>query len=350
MYINESIKNLYRVKFHDERGDALRLDMNENPGGLPFAFVEEVKRKLTPEYLSTYPEKDRLVNLIAEHNNIQPNSVTVTNGSDEAMGLAFRCFGKPASNLVTVAPTFEMYGVYAGMNGLEHKTVDYKDDFTLDVKALIDAIDSSTSMVVILNPNSPIGVVYSEAEARAIIKKARAVGAVVLIDEAYHYFYKRTFIPFITEYDNVLVLRTFSKICSIAGLRIGYALGNPELIDVLERAESTFNVNSVGVLFAEEILKNPRIIEEQRIAEEDGRKWLTKTLTASGYKALSLEGNFVLFKPSMPSGDVVAALKERNIWTRDYSRGILAGYLRVSTGEKRFMERFWEEFEALDGK
>ena len=350
MYINESIKNLLRIKSHDERGGVLRLDMNENPGGLPAELVESVKLKITPEFLATYPEKERLVSLIAAHNNLGSDCVTVTSGSDEAMGLAFRCFGKPGSKLVTVTPTFEMYGVYAGMNGLENRTINYNDDFTVNAQALIDAIDIETSIVVILNPNSPIGSVYSEPEARAIIEKARSVGALVIIDEAYHYFYNKTFIPFVTEYDNVLVLRTFSKVCSIAGLRVGYAVGNPLIVDVLERAESTFNVNNVGILFAEEILKNPQIIEGQRKIEAEGRAWLTETLTASGYKVLSFEGNFILFQPKKPSGDIVAALKTRGVWTRDYGRGILAGYLRVSTGEKRFMERFWYAFEKLDNE
>jgi histidinol-phosphate aminotransferase len=348
MYIDENIQNLCRVKLRDARGAVLRLDMNENPGGLSAEFVESVKAKITPEYLATYPEKDRLALRVAEHNGVSPESLTVTGGSDEAMGLAFRCFGKPGSKLVTVTPTFEMYGVYAGMNGLLHRTVDYNEDFTLNVAALLDAIDDETSVVAMLNPNSPIGAVYTETEAKAIIEKARSVGAVVMIDEAYHYFYSKTFIPLAALYDNVLVLRTFSKICAIAGLRVGYAVGNPLLIDVLERAESTFNVNSVGILFAEEMLKHPRIIDEQRELEAEGRAWLTERLTDKGYKVLSLEGNFVLFKPYKPSGELVAALKERGIWTRDYGRGILAGYLRVSTGARPFMEQFWEALWATE--
>lgn len=348
MYINPNVKNLYRVKFHDKRGGVLRLDMNENPGGLPLAFTEHVKQKVTPGFLAAYPEKDRLVELIAKMNAVDCACVTVTNGSDEAMGIALRCFGRPGGKLVTVTPTFEMYGVYAGMYGLSHVTVDYNEDFSLDVGALIDAIDDDTDIVVILNPNSPIGAVYSEADAKAIIEKARSVGALVMIDEAYHYFYHKTFIPFTAEFENVLVLRTFSKVCSIAGLRVGYAVGNPRLIDVLERAESTFNVNSVGILFAEEILKHPEIIEQMRMEEAGGRQWITGKLEASGYAPLSLHGNFVLFKPRRPSGQVVDALKERGVWTRDYGAGPLAGYLRVSTGAKAYMQRFWDALKDVD--
>ena len=199
-----------------------------------------------------------------------------------------------------------------------------------------------------LNPNSPIGAVYSENGVRAIIEKANATGAVVLIDEAYHYYYTKTFIPLIIEYPNVLVLRTFSKLCSIAGLRIGYAAGNPRLIDYLEKAQGTFNVNGVAILFAHEILKRPDIMESQRVVEAEGRKWLTGKLIESGYHTLSMEGNFVLFKPKRPSKELVAALKAKNIWVRDYGLGILEGFVRVSTGEVNSMKKFWDALEVLD--
>lgn len=348
MYRNERIQNLCRVKFHDERGGVLRLDMNENPEGLPADFVEEIKAQITPPLIAAYPEKDGLVKLIAEHSNIAAGQITLTNGSDEAMSLAFRCFGKPGGKLVSVTPTFEMYGVYAAMNGLEHVTVPYHDDFTIDVDQMKDAIDGDTSIVVMLNPNSPIGAVYSEAQARAIIEKALRYNSLVIVDEAYHYYYLPTFVSLINDYANVLVMRTFSKVCSIAGLRVGYAAGNTDLINVMENAESTFNVNSVGILFAKGILKRPDIIESIRIREAEGRKWLTSRLDEAGYKPLSLEGNFVLFKPNRPSGTVVADLKKYGVWTRDYSKGILSGFLRVSTGGIDVMRRFWECFAEVD--
>jgi histidinol-phosphate aminotransferase len=234
------------------------------------------------------------------------------------------------------------------MNRLRHVTVDYNEDFSLNVYGLLSAIDAETSMVVILNPNSPIGAVYSERETETIIEKARSVGALVIVDEAYHYFFNKTFMTFSRKYDNVIILRTFSKLCSIAGLRVGYAAGNPALIDVLERAEATFNVNAAGILFAEEILKRPDIMEQMRAEEAEGRAWLTLRLRAAGYDPLALEGNFVLFKPKKPSTEIVAELNKRNIRTRDYQSGALKGYLRVSTGGAAFMRRFWEAFERAE--
>lgn len=348
MYVNEYIKDLYRVKFHEERDQVLRLDMNESPEGLPADFVEEVKRKITPEFLATYPQKNGLARGVSAHCGLQADQITITSGSDEAMRLAFQCFGERGKKVLTVTPTFEMYGVYAAMFGMEHTTVGFNADFTIQVEQLIESIDESTGIVVILNPNSPIGATYTDDEAHAIIRKADEVGAIVLIDEAYHYYYAPTFMPLIARYDNVILLRTFSKLCSIAGLRVGYAVGNARLIDYLEKAESTFNVNNVGLLFAEEILKRPDVMETQRVAEFEGRNWLVRQLESENYRVLSFAGNFILFKPRGNARDVVAALKAKGVWIRDYGSGTLEGYVRISTGRIDYMQRFWDAFTAVD--
>lgn len=349
-YINENIKNLYRVKFHDERGHILRLDMNENPEGLPNDVFNAVMKKITPEYIATYPEKDRLMEKIAAHNGIAYENVSVTAGSDEAMRLIFQCFGEAGKNLVTVTPTFEMYDVYSKMFGMNHVTVDYRDDFTVDADDILAAIDERVGIVILLNPNSPIGAVYQEKEVRKVIEKAQAVGAIVVIDEAYHYFYAPTFMPFIKEYDNLLVLRTFSKLFSMAGLRIGYAAGSAELIEYIEKAESTFNVNNIAILFAMEVIENPQLIEHLAAKEREGREWLTARLQEAGYRCLSMVGNYVLFYPKRASGDIVDELKKENIWVRDYGRGILKGWVRVSTGSVDCMKTFWEAFVKIDDK
>ena len=154
--------------------------------------------------------------------------------------------------------------------------------------------------------------------------------------------------PLINEFDCLLVLRTFSKLYSCAGLRIGYVSGNEQLIHYIENAESTFNVNNVAILFAEELMKRPDINSQLVQTEAEGKKRLTDRLTARGYKVFAAEGNYVLFKPYHSSEEIVGKLKRAGVWTRDYSRGILAGWIRVSTGSVKCMDRFFEELEKAD--
>jgi len=349
-YVNENIKDLYRVKFHDERTNVLRLDMNENPEGLPRELFDTVMSKITPEYIATYPEKDHLMTLLAEENGIAYQNISVTAGSDEAMRLIFHCFGERGKKLLTVTPTFEMYGVYAEMFGLRHETVKYKEDFSIDSKDILKSIDSNTRIIILLNPNSPIGYTYDEEEVREIIEQARKVGAIVVIDEAYHYFYAPTFMPLINEYDNLLVLRTFSKLFSMAGLRIGYVSGNTGLIGYIEKAESTFNVNNIAIMFAKEVIQNHELINQLAEIEHEGRLWIAEKLKNAGYKTMMLEGNYILFLPKRDSRKIVEDLKEKKVWVRDYRTGVLKGWIRVSTGSVACMEKFWETFAQIDSK
>lgn len=285
---------------------------------------------------------------IAQHNQYSFENVSITAGSDEAMRLIFQCFGQAGRDLVTVTPTFEMYDVYAKMFGMNHVAVPYQNDFTVKSSDILDSISSQTGIVILLNPNSPIGAVFHEDEVRAVIRKAQSVGAVVVIDEAYHYFYAPTFMPLIKEYDNLLILRTFSKLFSMAGLRIGYVSGHPALIDYIEKAESTFNVNNIAILFALEVINNQELTETLIQKEKAGREWLSAQLKQAGYRYYALEGNYILLYPNKQSSEIVAALKEKNVWIRDYGRGILQGWLRVSTGSVSCMKIFWDEFSKID--
>ncbi|NBJ03192.1 histidinol-phosphate aminotransferase family protein [Lachnospiraceae bacterium] len=347
-YVNENIKDLYRIKFHDERASVLRLDMNENPEGLPWEVVDSVLSKITPEYIATYPEKDRLMELLAEQNGLMYRNISVTAGSDEAMRLIFQCFGQQGKKLLTVTPTFEMYGVYASMFGMEHEVVGYKKDFTINAEDILQAIDPDTGIIILLNPNSPIGYTYSEKDVREILEHAKKIRAIVVIDEAYHYYYAPTFMPLVKEYDNLLVLRTFSKLFSMAGLRIGYVSGNAELIGYIEKAESTFNVNNIAVLFAQEVIRNRQLIDHLIEVERTGRMWIAEKLKNAGYQTMVLEGNYVLFLPKRDSRIIVEELKRNNVWVRDYSKGILEGWVRVSTGSVVCMKKFWETFVKVE--
>ena len=264
------------------------------------------------------------------------------------MRLIFQCFGEQGKELLTVTPTFEMYDVYSKMFGMGHVMAEYNEDYSLSVDKALDLITENTGLVILLNPNSPIGACWNDADARAIIEKAASVGAVTVVDEAYHYFYPNTFMPLINEYDNLLVLRTFSKLFSCAGLRIGYVSGNKQLIHYIENAESTFNVSNVAILFAEELIKRQDMIEKLQEIEKTGREYLTSKLSELGYKVISKEGNYVLFMPNKPSTDIVSAAKEHGILIRDYSKGILKGWVRVSTGSIECMQRFVEVLIKID--
>lgn len=345
MKIQKPYRDLYRVNPPQGRAAYLRLDMNENPDGLPQDFFDSVMKTITPSLLATYPETGRLVGLLADYLGVNDNQVMVTNGSDEALKLIFEVFGGPGQKLVSVWPTFAMYMVYGKMRGMTHVEIPYKEDFSVDVEDILAAIDQDTAIVSLLNPNNPIGNVYTEAEVEAIIEKARQCDALVIIDEAYYYFYDRTFIELCKKADNVVLVRTFSKLCSIAGLRVGYVVSQPDLIQYLFNARPSYSVNNIALRFAEEIIQRKDLIDRLIEVEREGRSYIISQLKNAEIPYYAENGNYVFIHCGSNKQKLADTLKELGVLVKVYENDpLLQEYIRISTGGKEQMEMFWNKF------
>lgn len=347
-YVNPNIENLYRTSYQESRKDFIRLDMNENPEGLPSYFFEKVMAGITPEYAAMYPEMTSLIEKISNNLNFKVENICLTNGSDDAIRLLFEVFGEPGKKVVSVTPTFEMYSVYMKMYGLVHSPVNYEKSFDVNVSKVLDSIDMDTSIVVLLNPNSPIGAPWSESEIRLIIEKASQNNALVVIDEAYYYFSTTTFLLLLNEYSNVVIFRTFSKMLSIAGSRIGYVVSNAHLINMFKKASSTYPVNCYAIRLAEEILDSPQIVEELIENERKGRIFLVNQLQEFNYEYHFNEGNYVLIKSNKPVEVIFSELKQKKILIKTYKTDLLADWIRVTTGSLEIMRLFWDSFHEID--
>lgn len=350
--VNENIKNTVRVFPMQGRYEYLRYDMNENPEGLPKEFVDSVLKEITPEFLSIYPEPDKFINKYVEFvgNNLTYDNVLTTNGSDMAIRYILETFGEVDKEVVTVSPSFEMYWVNCNILGYKHVPVLYENDLTINVEKIINAINKNTRIVVLLNPNNPVGNVYTENELEKVIKKAEEVGAIVIIDEAYHYFYDKTFMNYALERDNVIVLRTFSKLMSLAACRLGIIISNPNIIHYIKNARLTFDVNSIALLFAERLVESPDIINNLIDIAKEGKAYALKSLEEHNYWCKDCMGNFIFIKPNHNAKEISEKLeKNKKILVHPYSNELLKDYLRVSTGSKKAMEIFLDAFYELDG-
>lgn len=348
-YVNDNIKKTVRVFPMTKRNGYLRLDMNENPSGLPKDFIESCKEKITGEFLATYPCESDFYKAYSTFIDVNSSSIIATNGSDSAIRYVIQTFGKPGKNVVTVDPTFGMYGVNCSIFGLRQVCVPYNEDLSFDTQKLVNAIDTNTSIAILVNPNNPMGDAFSIGDAKSIIQKAHLCGAIVLIDEAYHYFYDKTFLPLLSEFDNVLVLRTFSKLFSLAALRLGVIIGNNTLIDYIRRARLTFETNSTALLFASELLKRRDIITSLINSEREGKRYLTQILLSSGYKIIECKANFLLIAPKSSVKHTEDALREKHkILIHTFNSGVLKDYIRVTTGEVAIMKKFYSAFIDCD--
>lgn len=353
-YVNKNIKNTVRVFPEQGRYNKYRYDMNENPEGLPKEFVDSVLNEVTPEFLSIYPEPDKFINKYVKyvsetyHLKARYENILTTNGSDMAIRYILETFGEQGKDVVTVSPSFEMYWVNCNILGYHHVPVSYNDDLTIDIKSILDSIGKNTRIVALLNPNNPVGNVYTAEEVQAIIVKAKSVGAIVVIDEAYHYFYDKTFIRNALAEENVIVIRTFSKLMSLAACRLGIIISNPDIIHYIKNARLTFDVNSFALLFAERILDQPKLIDKLIQIEKEGKKYTLDTLRAHGYWCKDCMGNFILVEPKHDAHTVSNELEKENILVHPYGNELLKKYIRVSVGSKKAMSYFLDAFLYID--
>lgn len=341
-YSDPRIETLHRIFDQNSRKGYLRLDLNENPGGLPEDFIREaLDEEITPEFVAQYPETAHFQEVLAHYLGTDSAHLCLVNGSAEGIRYIIQAFTSPNGKILGVTPSYFMFQVYAEMYGRELVQIPYRDDLTMDVDEILAAMTPETQLLILLNPNNPMGNVYTDAEFEQILRAAREKEITMLIDEAYHYFYPKTFIQYALEEEHIFVTRTFSKLCSMAGCRLGYVAGWPEGIKLVQKLCTPHNTNAFALLFAEKILTHPNMLNDLMKKFAAGRQYLIDELDMHGYRHQGEAGNFLFIQPKTNAKDVVERMKEKGILIKMYSAvGELGDCLRVSIGERCYMEQF----------
>ena len=220
----------------------------------------------------------------------------------------------------------------------------------MDINNIIHELTESTQLLILLQPNNPMGNVYSEDEFKKILKKAKEKQITVLVDEAYHYFYPGTFIKYALEGEHIFVTRTFSKLFAMAGCRLGYVIGWPEGVKMVQKLCTPHNTNAFAMAFAEAIIDTPSVLDCLISKFNEGRAYLVNQMNANGYEYKGEAGNFIFIKTKTDAEKIVARMKEeKKILIKSYNGvGTFGTCLRVSIGEKMYMEQFWEALVELD--
>ena len=335
-YINEDVKNLFRIFDQNSRDGYIRMDLNENPVGLSQEFIDEVLSKVTPEFVAKYPEQLEFTTKLAEFLGIEIENICLVNGSAEGIRHVIQAYSRPGGKVLSVTPSYAMYDVYCEMYGRESVHVNYDEKLEMHVDDIVNAITDDIDLVIILNPNNPVGDVYTYEEADRILEACKEHECTLLIDEAYFYFYPNSFINYALENDHVLLTRTFSKVFSLAGGRLGYVVGKPEDIAIVQKLCTPHNVNAFGMLFAQSIIEKEGMIDE---------------LVEKGYTVSAKEGNFIFIKPKkVDASEIVRRMKEeKKILIKVYKDvPDLGDCLRVSIGESEVMDKFIEALKDID--
>lgn len=349
-YCDKKIESLVRVFDQNSRTGYIRLDLNENPGGLPQKFIDDVLRNATPQFVSQYPETQEFTETLARFLGTDAAHLCLVNGSAEGIRYIIQAFTSESGKIVGVTPSYFMFQVYAEMYGRNFIKVPYRKDLTMNVDDILAEITEDTQLLVLMNPNNPMGNAYSDREFERIMAMAREKQVTVLIDEAYHYFYPKTFIKYALNEKHIFITRTFSKLFSMAGCRLGYVVGWPEGINMVQKMCTPHNVNAFAISFAQAALKAPGLIDSLVEDFVEGRKYLVKSLDANQYEYRGEAGNFIFIKPNTDAEKVVKQMKEdKKILIKMYPEvGDFGDCLRVSIGARQYMQKFMEALLDID--
>ena len=349
-YTDPKVEKLYRIFDQNERKDYLRLDLNENPGGLPQEFIKSVLNGVSPQFVAQYPETLHFTEVLAEYLKTDISHLCLVNGSAEGIRYIIQAFTSPEGRIVGVVPSYFMFQVYSEMYGRNFVKVPYNKDLSMDVDNIIAEMTEDTQLLILLNPNNPMGNVYTDEEFEKILNAAKEKEITVLVDEAYHYFYPKTFIKYALEDEHVFITRTFSKLFSMAGCRLGYVAGWPEGVKMVQKMCTPHNTNAFAMRFAEAILTTPRMLDQLIVNFTEGRRYLIDWLDENNYPHKGEAGNFIFIKPKTDAQSIVNRMKdEKKILIKAYSNvGEFGDCLRVSIGERKYMEQFTSALSELD--
>ncbi|HET6498276.1 MAG TPA: histidinol-phosphate transaminase [Coriobacteriia bacterium] len=318
------------------------LAANEHPANLPGEIVERIAGRLKEFRFNRYPDPmaSRLRELIAEANGLEPHHVLIGNGGDEIIFDLLLAWGGPGRALLDCPPTFAMYAIDAQVTGTTLVQVPRGPGFELDGDAVLACLaKGGIDIVMISHPNNPTGTLTSET---LLIDILDATDALVLVDEAYFEFSRHTMRPHMERRPNLVILRTFSKAFSLAGLRVGYLLGHEDVVRELTKVRQPYSVDSFAQWVAATVFRE-RVVFQQAIRDiMRGRDSLMHGLSSiEGVTVFPSEANFVLFRLEHAASLWRDLLHNHSVLIRDFSRVPgLEDCLRVTVGTDEENTRF----------
>ncbi|MDM7322801.1 MAG: histidinol-phosphate transaminase [Gammaproteobacteria bacterium] len=310
----------------------VKLNTNENPYG-PSPKVLEAIRAAVGDGLRLYPDPEAtaLKEVIATYHDLKPNQVFVGNGSDEVLSFIFQALFKHDEPILFPDVTYSFYPVYCGLYEIAYRTVPLADDFSIRID---DYRKKPNGGIIFPNPNAPTGRLLPLEQIEALLDANP--DAVLVVDEAYIDFGGETAIPLVHRYPNLLVVQTLSKSRSLAGLRVGFAVGHPELIEALVRVKNSFNsypLDRLAIAGAIAAFQDEAWFLQTRRAVMESREMLVQEMAAMGFDIVPSAANFILARhPGHKAERIAAGLRKHGVIVRHFNKPRIDQHLRITIG------------------
>ncbi|MDP8260032.1 MAG: histidinol-phosphate transaminase [Candidatus Gygaella obscura] len=324
-----------------------KLASNENPLGCSPLVLRVLKKSLVG--INRYPDGScfLLKKALSKNYKIKPSCILLGNGSDELIDIVIKTFVKSNENVISSDTTFLEYEIISKVNGVKFIKVPL-NGFKYDLDAIKNKINSKTRVIFIANPNNPTGTYVNSREV-ALFLKSIPKGIIVVFDEAYiEYVDKKDFPDLLKGFkSNLIILRTFSKVYGLAGLRLGYAIADKALIDYMNRARQPFNVNQIAQVAGVAALKDKTFIKKTKALVLKQKKFLYVQFDKLEINYIPSVGNFILFKVNMDGLVFVRRMLKKGIIVRDMKQYGLDDYVRVTIGKEKENKIFLKELKKI---
>ncbi|HAJ26886.1 MAG TPA: histidinol-phosphate transaminase [Syntrophus sp. (in: bacteria)] len=348
-YWSNKVKNIKPYTPGEQPKDRkyIKLNTNENPYP-PSSRVIEAIKNAADETLRLYPDPmgEELRETLAGYYQLRKSNVFIGNGSDELLAFSFPAFFEPAGKPVLFAEiTYSFYPVYAALFNINYRLIPVDEDFNIPE----EGYDQDNGGIIIANPNAPSGKGVTVKSIEGVLSRNK--NSVVILDEAYVDFGGRSAVKLINDYPNLLVIKTLSKSHSLAGLRVGYALGNEDLIEGIIRVKDSINsytVDRLALAGAGEAIKDDNYFQETRSKIMKSRERVSARLTEMGFRVIPSQANFIFISSKQCPGHVLfQSLREKGILVRYFDKPKIDNFIRVTIGTDEEMDCFLEAIMAI---
>ena len=340
----EHLRPIYRTSERDEgRAEFICLDRNERASPIADDVFRAMMASVSVRDLMAYPDAGPLVSRLARVLGLPESWIAETAGSDNAIRRTFMAYLRPGAAVVSPSPSYAMYDIYTRIFQGTPRQIVYEADGRLDVSAMVATITPDVGIVVLANPDQPMGAVLPAADVERVIARAADAGAVCLVDEAYFPFHSETVVLLVRRFENLIVVRTFSKYPGCAGIRLGYAVAQPNLIEGLMKVRGGNEVSGVSLALGCHLLDHPEIAEDFRRAVEIGRQAFNAQARSLGFETPLCVANFQLLRcPAwLTPSRLAAALERRRFLVKTgFTHPAIADCIRVSLNGVDVMQPF----------
>ncbi len=345
-FLNEKISSIetYIPGEQPKDQEYIKLNTNENPYP-PSPKVLRAIKKAVNGSLRLYPDPncELLRNEISKYYSVSMDEVFVGNGSDEVLSFSFAAFFDSSNPILFPDVSYSFYPVFANYFSLKYQTIEVENDFSIKAEKYL----VPNGGVILPNPNAPTSIYLDTSEILKIVEFNLKIGKVVIVDEAYIDFGEKSVIEFVHKFPNLIVIQTLSKSRSLAGLRVGFAIADKDLIRGLNKVKESINsytVDRLALIGATEAFKDEKYFQTTRNRIVKTRNWVTEEVQKLGFSAMKSGSNFLfLSHPKVKAHNLYMELKNRGVLVRYFDKRRIANFIRVSIGTDKEMRIFLEQ-------